>query len=222
MRNLTAKRLSRDNIVILITAIAIVLSSVVAIAMAAKEAAVMSDSREGLAKLQASLKGVKRVKKYSGPKPSIDPVTLLPPHMKGCYTNARHEVPGSDGRASEAIFEPSDEKYTVKTPLTTYVVIRYHGNDEAADEALKKTLETRFSKEQGAIMLDSKKAYSGFSNDYGSYFIGWPFKGFSIKVITSYTNFIPKDPKKNLRDIGEYIAPKLNTYAKNPRFGRGE
>ncbi len=224
MRNLTAKlKLSLDKKVILVTAAAVLISTALAITAAAKEFSYMGNSMQNLAQLQEPLSGTKHVKRSAGPKPSVDPVSLLPKFVKALFTMTRHEVPGSEGRASEAIFEPTDTKYTEALPLNTYVKLTYLGDDKVAMREIDRDIANRFPKDQKNVIVNGQKAHAGFSNDYGSYLIGWAFKGFSVKVITTYTQYIPAtNPKDALEQFNQTVALEVNSYMRNPSGKKGD
>lgn len=224
MRNLTAKlKLSLDKKIIIVTIVAVLVSTALAITAAVSEFSYIRNSRQYLAQLPKPLSGAKHIKGNTVPKPNIDPVTLLPKFVKNLFTMTRHEVPGSEGRASEAIFEPTDTKYTVTLPLNTYVKLAYLGNDNVAMREIDKDIANRFPKDQENVVVNSQKAHAGFSNDYGSYLIGWAFRGFSVKVITTYTQYIPAtNPKDALEQFNQIVALEVNSYMKNPSNKKGD
>ncbi|MEW5705928.1 MAG: hypothetical protein AB1743_03905 [Actinomycetota bacterium] len=217
----TNSRLSRDLIVVLITALAVFISSAFAITIALKELSNMSNSVHNIAGKQAKANS-SHIKKKIEPIPTVKPITLLPRTIDKFLTAAYHDVPGSNGRAAEAIYDPDNINYQIVTPLSTYVKVSYHGSNSKAKDEIIRTLETRFPKDRGTLIVDGREAYTGYSNDYGGLLIGWAYNGFAIKTIVSYTNVVPSDPKQSLDKVGDTISLKIKRYIENKDSGKGD
>lgn len=215
-------KISADHIVIGIVSAAIALSVFTAIFYAVGESSAMGVYTKNALEQQHTSPGSMQQGSTEKPKPAIEPLGLVPANIKDFSTNAHHETPGSDGRAAEAIYQPQGDQFTQIMPLNSYVLVSYQGGDEQAAQELRKTLEGRFPKDHKDIRIDMRQASSGFSNDSGSYFIGWVYQGFSVKIITTYINAVPANPKTGLQKVGDILSQRLNLYISNPKYRKGD
>lgn len=215
------KKISADQIVIGIVAAAIVLSFSVAIFYGVGEFSAMSVYTKNALEQQSSV-GSAQQSVAEKPKPTIDPLSLIPSNIKDFDTNAHHETPGSEGRSAEAIYQPQGDQFTQIMPLNSYVLVSYQSSDGQATQEIRKTLTERFPKDRKDIQIDTRQALSGFSNDAGSYCIAWVYQGFSVKIITTYINAIPVNPEAGLQKVGDILSQRLNMYISNPKYRKGD
>ncbi|MHB8841629.1 MAG: hypothetical protein ACYC56_07555 [Candidatus Aquicultor sp.] len=214
-------KISADHIVIGIVAAAIVLSLFTAIFYAVGESSAMGVYTKDALEQHPS-PGSMQQSRAEKPKPTIEPLSLVPSNIKDFSTNAHHETPGSDGRAAEAIYQPQGDRFTQVMPLNSYVLVSYQDNDEQAAQEIRKTLEGRFPKDRKDIQIETLRASSGFSNDSGSYFTGWVYQGFSVKIITTYINAVPANPEIGLQKVGDILSQRINLYISNPKYRKGD
>ncbi len=214
-------KISADHIVIGIVSAAIVLSLFMAIFYAVGESSAMGVYMKNALEQYPSSGSIQQGS-VERPKPAIEPLSLVPSNIKDFNTNAHHETPGSDGRAAEAIYQPQGDQFTQIMPLNSYVLVSYQDSDEQAAKEIRKTLEGRFPKDRKDIQIEAQHASSGFSNDRGSYFTGWVYQGFSVKIITTYINAVPANPKTGLQKVGDILSQRINVYISNPKYRKGD
>lgn len=139
-------------------------------------------------------------------KPSIAPLRFLPDQILQYTTRARHSIPGSSRPAVEAIYETADMNLILAMPMNTYVKITYFGSKTGADEDISSTMSGRYPLNNQRLLIGNSVAQAGYSQDEGSYFIGWTYDAYSIKLFTSFMNSIPAARKGKLESHALPVA----------------
>lgn len=131
-------------------------------------------------------------------------VDLLPARIGGFRTAARHEVPGFERQMAEAIYTPTDEEVSVRTPLNCYVVVRAVQRERIEEEFDRLAAEhpDRIAAPDLGIGSDALFA----ARDRSTYVIVWRKAGHLVLVDTRFTVAVPVEQGDLLELHGAVVA----------------
>ena len=140
--------------------------------------------------------------------PTTHPLRLLPESVADFTTIVRQEAPG-ERYAAEAIYSPESADISPAAPLNTYVKITYNASEQDAIRKIKRALKDRYSRDSTTTTVDGRQAYSGYEQNYASYYLAWAWKNYSIEIDTGYTQNIPAQRGTLLPDLSLRVAKPL-------------
>lgn len=151
--------------------------------------------------------GLLKVGPESGAEGRPDLKSTLPTAVDNWVVAGPQMVPGGEGGAAEAIFEPLDEELSLVTSVAVYALVQRMESPEAAASALVRTLAERYPESQAVATIGTQEVITGFSSGSRSYFIGWTSGALVVGIDASYKQAVPKSRTQEiLRRAGEAIA----------------
>lgn len=128
----------------------------------------------------------------------------LPVRIDGFRTVSRHEVPGFEREMVEAIYTPTAEEITIRTPLNCYVIVRAVGRQEIAEAFERLAAEHPSEVDSSDIRVASEQIH--VARDRSTYVIVWRRGGHLVLVDSRFTLATPAEQGELLEIHGGAVA----------------
>lgn len=168
---------------------------------------------EGSRSEVSGVSGTRDSKGRSGP-----PLSYLTPRVLGYETLGHQIVPGSGGRAAEAIFKTLDMEKETQRPTTVYArVERFSGAVRA--RAVGDELAAPYVRERASIDLPGARgAVAGFLPDKTAYLVTWRRGDYLYAVKGSFAAIPPAWDRERLEAVTVPVARTVAYYRDTGSF----
>jgi len=150
--------------------------------------------------------------------PETSAVDMLPSSVIAYETIARHPVPGAGDRAAEALYATLNMNLEIMRPISLYARVELFNTAAEAASALEDQL-APYKVRASQVQIGSKVASTGYSDDEGTWAVGWAEGQSYTFVKASFKDVIPAQKRTFLHDLGRPLAEGIDKYQRTGEQG---
>lgn len=143
---------------------------------------------------------------------------LLPGQVIAYETVARHPVPGRGEQAAEALYVTLNMDVEIQVPIALYARAEAFASSAEAQSALQERM-SPYSLRPERMQFGSKIAQTGYSDDEGTWAVGWSEGQYYTFVKSQFKDKIPVEKRDFLRNLGRPLVAGIEKYQRTGEQG---